>query len=109
MKNDLDFSKIIYRGRLIGVLNFNNMVPVNHLVVYPINLKFNPKDTSEERHYKELMIDQLTYCQQNQEAIIKKANKLYSMIASGKANGLLKKRCCDFIKLEEILKKKFQV
>ncbi|MCC8079696.1 MAG: type III toxin-antitoxin system ToxN/AbiQ family toxin [Oscillospiraceae bacterium] len=42
---------------------------------------------------------------QNQEAIIKKANKLYDIITSEKAGELLKRRCCDFLKLERALEK----
>ncbi len=55
--------------------------------------------------YKIMATKQLGWCQQNQDAIIKKANKLYLMIKSGKASGILRKRCCDFEKLEAVLRK----
>ncbi|MCD8308157.1 MAG: type III toxin-antitoxin system ToxN/AbiQ family toxin [Clostridia bacterium] len=105
MRNDVDFTKIIYNGQLIGVLNFNNMIPVNDTVVQPIDLNITKTDTPEDRHYKELLMNQQTFCQQNQDAIVKKANKLYTLITTGKANSYLKRRCCNFTKLEDVLAK----
>ena len=52
-----------------------------------------------------MAIKQLDWCQRNQDAIIKKANKLYKMVQSEKASGFLKKRCCDFRKLEVVMQK----
>ncbi len=105
MKNDVDFTKIYDGDRLIGVLNFNNMIPVEDTYTVVINLRSLKSDTPSERHYKKLAMKQLNFCQQNQDAIIRKANKLYKMIMSGKASALLKRRCCDFLKLEEVLEK----
>lgn len=105
MKNDVDFSKIIVNGKLIGILNFNNMIPVEDCFLSPINLKILPKDDAPTKHYKILAAKQLTFCQQNHIAIEKKANKLYSMIIFQKANHALKSRCCDFLKLEMVLSK----
>ncbi|MCC8061271.1 MAG: type III toxin-antitoxin system ToxN/AbiQ family toxin [Clostridiales bacterium] len=105
MKNDLDFTKIYDNNRIIGVLNFNNMIPVEDTYTTILNLRILPSDSPEERHYKKLAIKQLTFCQQNQDAIIKKANKLYTMVTSGKASIQLQKRCCNFLKLEKILEK----
>lgn len=48
---------------------------------------------------------QLDWCQRNQDTIIKKANKLYKMVQSEKTSSFLKKRCCDFRKLEVVLQK----
>lgn len=48
---------------------------------------------------------QLDWCQHNQEAIVKRANKLYAMMQSEKTSGFLKRRCCDFRKLEAVLQK----
>lgn len=105
MKNDVDFTKIIDNGKLIGVLNFNNMIPVEEICLNQLNLKIDSKDNASTKQYKKMAIKQLDWCQQNQDVIIKKANKLYSMIKSNKASHSLKRRCCDFVKLEEILKK----
>ena len=106
MKNDLDFTKMFAPdGKLIGVLNFNNMIPVRGDVIIPLDITVSKKDSPETEHYKLLTRNQLTYCQQNQDAIVRKANKLYRLITTGKANGLLRRRCCNFQVLEEVLDK----
>ena len=105
MKNDVDFSKIMDEDRLIGVLNFNNMIPVDESCIFPLNLKVGSNDDISTRKYKIMATKQLSWCRQNQDAIIKKANKLYLLIKSGKASGILRKRCCDFEKLEAVLRK----
>lgn len=103
MKNDVDFTKIMDEEKLIGVLNFNNMIPVDESCVIPLNLRITEKDDAAARNYKRMAIKQLNWCRRNQEAIIKKANKLYTMVQSEIAGGVLKKRCCDFKKLETVL------
>lgn len=106
MKNDVDFTRIFDGEKLIGVLNFNNMVPVAEQFLRPVDLKTRDGDDANTKHYKAMAAKQLTWCQRNQDAIVKKANKLYSMITTGEASGILKKRCCDFTKLEKVLEKK---
>lgn len=105
MKNDVDFTKIMDQEKLIGVLNFNNMIPVNENCIKALNLKITIYDDIQTKQYKKLAVKQLEWCRQNQESIVKKANKLYNMVLSGKANVSLKKRCCNFQKLENILLK----
>lgn len=106
MKNDVDFYKIFDPNNvLIGVLNFNNMIPVNNNVVTKLDLKIHAKDNVATKLYKKLAANQLNYCRQNQAAIISKANKLYTLITTGKPNIMLRKRCCNFSKLEETLAK----
>ena len=51
------------------------------------------------RPFLEVLYNQLAFCQNNQDAIIKKANKLYVMISESRANYQLRKRCCDFRQL----------
>ena len=106
MNNDIDFMKIYDDDKLIAVLNFNNMIPVNSSVIRPLIIKSSKIDTERDDHYKKLVRKQLSFCQQNQDAIVKKANKLYKLVVSGKANHNLVSRCCDFKKLEEILEKR---
>ena len=106
MKNDVDFTKIYDKNnKLIGVLNFNNMIPVRNDVICPINLKILKTDNPSDIHYKNMVINQITFCRHNQSAIIRKANKLYKMITQNTVNTLLKRRCCNFLKLEKILEK----
>lgn len=105
MKNDVDFTRIFDGERLIGILNFNNMIPVNERVITKLNLKISNNDTASEKAYKILCVKELDWIQKNQDAIVKKANKLYRMITTDQANNLLRRRCVDFIKLEKILNK----
>ena len=104
MNNDVDFSKIFNpKGKLIGVLNFNNMIPVRTDVIKRIDLKIHPNDDQSIKARKNIMINQLSACQRDQEAIARKANKLYKMVNGGEASHDLKKRCCHFKELEKVL------
>ena len=105
MKADRDFSKITDRdGKLIGVLNFNNMIPVNETVLRDLDLHAYPGDSPSLRAYKELMRDQLRWCNENRDLIHRKAAKLYEIVTEHpeSARGLVR-RCCDFKRLEQIL------
>lgn len=107
MKNDLDFSKILDKnGKNIGALNFNNMIPVDNSVISVININPNVNDNPKEKSYKELLNNQLDWCNDNIDNIIKKANKLYRFvtITPEKSRNLVR-RCCDFKKLEAVLQK----
>ena len=104
MKNGVDFHRILDAdGKLIGVLDFNNMIPVREDVLWEVDLKIHPKDAQEMKHYKNLMIDQLNFCRQNQDILIKKAEKLYKMVGRKNGSGPLKRRCLKWSKLEQIL------
>ena len=106
MKNDVDFHKILDGdGKLIGVLNFNNMIPVNEHVVEKIDLTICRNDSPSARRYKMLMIDQVNFCRKNQDIIVAKANKLYRMINRKNASGPLKRRCLNWNRLEEIIER----
>lgn len=52
-----------------------------------------------------MAVKQLDWCRHNQELIVKKANKLYLLIQSEKANSILTRRCCNFKKLEAVMQK----
>ena len=106
MKNDVDFTRIFDGEKLIGVLNFNNMIPVEDSLIRLLDVRPGIKDTDAEKAYKNLCAKELDWVQKNQDAIIKKANKLYRMIVSDIANRGLKKRCLDFKKLEAVLEKR---
>ena len=105
-KNSVDFSRIFDGDKLISVLNFNNMIPVEDQFIRKINLRILPSDTPPEIKYKHLCAKELDWCQKNQEAIIKKANKLYFLVQKENVSIMLKKRCNDFKKLEKVLEKK---
>ncbi len=72
-KNDVDFTRIFDGEKLISVLNFNNMIPVDDKFVRKIDLKPSKKDNPAQANYKKLCIKEITWCRKNQEAIVKKA------------------------------------
>ena len=113
-KNSIDFMRITHAvdknesgaPRIIGALNINNMLPIEDPLLLPIDLKASTHDSHKETAYKDLMKAQLSFCQQNQDIIIKRANKLYDIVVNHPdANRLLVKRCCNFKKLESILER----
>ena len=96
MKNSIDFHRILdSTGKVIGVLDLNNMIPVRSDVIQKIDIRINSNDSPTERHYKNLIIDQLTFCQKKQEIIVAKANKLYCMVEKKNASMQLKRRCLN--------------
>ena len=104
IQNEVDFHRVLdTKGKLIGVLNFNNMIPVRRDVVKKLDIKIHPSDSKAVKNYKALVLKQLTFCQQNQDVIVEKANALYKLIASKKAKKTLKERCLDWDKLEKVL------
>ena len=107
MKNDVDFTKMFdEQNKLIGVLNFNNMIPVDKSVLIPFNFEITKNDTPEQIHYKKMVKKQLNWCQKNQVSIVAKANKLYQISTeTPEKSRNLTRRCCDFLKLEQELKK----
>ena len=107
-KNDVDFTRIFDGEKLISVLNFNNIIPVDDIYITKIDLKPSPKDNSAQANYKKLCIKEIEWCRKNQEAIVKKANKLYYLVQKPNCSSMLKKRCNDFKKLEKILEKLLQ-
>lgn len=105
MKNYLDFSKITdNNNKLIGVLNFNSMIPVDESVLTVLDINIKKSDTPATSHYKTLARKELEWCRKNQDAIVSKANKLYKMVTeTPEKNRNLTRRCCDFKKLENEL------
>ena len=107
-KNDVDFTRVFDGDKLISVLNFNNMIPIEDVFVHKIDLRPSSKDDPAQFHYKKLCIKEIEWCRKNQEAIVKKANKLYYLVQKTNCSGMLKKRCNDFKKLERVLEKMMQ-
>lgn len=105
MKLRADFDKIIdKRGKLIGVLNYNLMVPVTDEQIQRIDLGKMRTDTPADKHYKDLCIDELTWCRRNQENIVNKANVLYNLCMEP-SDYKGKDRCLDYKKMEKICDK----
>ncbi len=94
MKNQPDFMKI-NRGEW-GVINFNNMIPVPFECLTKINPQIHASDSKQDISYKNLLSNQLSWCNSHKDAILKQADKLYHIITQGKAWGSLSERCCNF-------------
>lgn len=104
MKNDVDFHRVLdSKGKPIGVLDFNNMIPVREDVLQKVIIRIGPHDSEEIKRYKNLMIDQLNFCQHNQDIIIAKANKLYIFVNKRNTSRQLKQRCLKWSRLEAVL------
>ncbi len=101
MRSKADFDKIIDKhGKLLGVINYNLMIPVEDAQLIKVNLKSNKNDTAQEKHYKQLCIDELIWCRKNADTIVNKANCLYNLCIND-SNYKGKERCLDFQKLEK--------
>lgn len=104
MSNSIDFHRIEGAdGKLIGVLDFNNMIPVRQDVIRKIDVSITDQDDQAEKYYKNLVRDQISFCRRNQDILIKKANTLYKLIMEKKAKKTLRERCLNWKKLEIIL------
>ncbi len=110
-KSNVDFIKIFNEDikdekgvrKIIGVLNINNMIPVNSKVIKKQDLMIKKNDSIATKTRKHMLIDQINWCRNNSDMIVSRANKVYSMVTEtpGKSRSLTR-RCCDFKKLEEV-------
>jgi len=99
MKNSMDFSRIEVEGKIIGVLNFNLMIPIEEKQLQLIDLTIHKRDRENIKIYKRLCQQELRWCQENSETVCNKANVLYKKYISGEEfSG--RKRCLNFPKLE---------
>lgn len=77
MKNSMDFSKIEVNGKLLGVLNFNLMIPIEEEQLQHVDTIIFKRDRENIRYYKKLCAQELEWCQANSEVICNKVNVLY--------------------------------
>ena len=75
-----------------------------HSHFYYIGESCSKKDAASEKYYKQLCIDELTWCRKHSDIIINKANCLYKLCTQN-TNYKGKKRCLDFLKLESACEK----
>lgn len=94
MKSQIDFLKI--SGGEWGAINFNNMIPVYPSCLKKVEMKVLETDSKQDVAYKNLLANQLSWCNSHREIILKQAQKLYQTIVGGKAWGNLAGRCCNF-------------
>lgn len=100
MRNNIDFIKI--NDGKWGAININNMIPVPDSCVEKININQLSITLEKDKKYKELLINQITWCNSNKDLIYKKADKLYKLIANNKLHNSLVERCCNFKLLEKM-------
>ena len=98
LKNTLDLIKI-NNGEL-GVVNFNNMIPVTNNNYVPFDLNKKPKEKSE-KFRMELLKDQLRWLTANRKEINNKSKLLYNLYKNNKLPKNVRDRCCNFPLLEE--------
>lgn len=98
LKNTLDLIKI-ENGKL-GVINFNNMLPVtkNNYKIIDLNKK---TDNISEKHRLELLNKQSRWLNSHSKEIYKKLRLLYNLYIHNKLSDKVKNRCCNFPLLEE--------
>ncbi|MFR5985409.1 MAG: type III toxin-antitoxin system ToxN/AbiQ family toxin [Bacilli bacterium] len=97
MKNNIDFFKI--DNGTLGVINFNNMIPVykdNYDVI-----TLNKHNLSKGRkEYQTLLKKQLLWLNKNSDIVRKKSIILYNAYISGALYKNIYDRCCNFPLLE---------
>ncbi|MBO5478903.1 MAG: type III toxin-antitoxin system ToxN/AbiQ family toxin [Clostridia bacterium] len=94
MRKQKDLIKI--RNGELGVINFNNMIPIPSSRCQKIDIANMP-----DPKYKILLNDQVAWCNIHIDEIIQTAEKLYYLVCySDKPNTALRNRCCDFRLLE---------
>ena len=59
MRDKIDFKKIVYEGELLGVLNFNLMIPVEEAQLHKIDTVLRKHDNADTRKKKEWLIKEL--------------------------------------------------
>ena len=100
MRNSMDFSKIEVDGELLGVLNFNLMIPVDESLLQEIDVIIRKRDRKLITIYKQLCQKELEWCREHSEVICNKANVLYKKYIFGDPFAG-KERCLDFPKMEK--------
>ena len=82
--------------KILGIINFNNMIPVIDSAIIYFNIK-------EDSNYSLLKKEHI-YCVKHSEEILKKSKKVYNLVTKYKKESLVK-RSCNFKLLEEKAKK----
>lgn len=98
LKNKLDLIKI--DGGNLGVININNMIPVNKKSYELFDLNKKTNDVNEIKRIK-LLKEQLRWLNKNSLEVRKISKTLYNLYVNNKLPDNVKNRCCNFILLEE--------
>ena len=98
LKNTLDLLKI--NDGEYGVINFNNMIPVNknNYIEFDLNKKTDDKN---EMFRLNLLRNQLRWLTANRKEVMTKSKLLYNLYKNKKLPKNVEDRCCNFPLLEE--------
>ena len=99
MRDKIDFKKIVYHEELIGVLNFNLMIPVEDVLIQKIDTKIRKHDNADTRKKKELLIKELEWCNEHARDLTNTANVLYAKYVS-EEKFAAREQCLDFKRME---------
>ena len=105
MKNNIDIFKIVNKTQLLGVLNINNMIPVDNDNINCLEYKeieeYRKFDSDNKKiMYIKLLSMELNIINRNLQEIKESAKKLYQ-IKLKYPNEKISLRCCDFELLEQ--------
>lgn len=101
MRENITLRKIQDKdGKILAILNINNMLPIREEYITEINLKIKSTDSKSVKQWKKLCAKELDWCQANSDEIEHLANELYRKYCSGES---FKKRkiCLDYPALEK--------
>jgi len=98
LKNTIDLIKI--NNGTYGVINFNNMIPVTQSNYEEFNLNKKCNDEKEKQRII-LLKNQLRWITDHKKGIMTKSKLLPTLYKNNKLPNNVKKRCCNFILLEE--------
>ena len=98
LRNTLDLIKI--NKGIYGVINFNNMIPVNsdNYIEFDLNKHSSNK---KEMERIELLNNQLRWLTSNKKDVINKSKLLYKLYNNQKLHKNVMNRCCNFKLLEQ--------
>ena len=82
-------------GGKLGLLGFNNMIPVHEAALIAFDI-----DQEPDKQYAELLKRQASFINRNKADVLDHASQTYYSATSQK-NKLLLEICCDFKKLEK--------
>ena len=99
MRDKIDFKKILCNDVLIGVLNFNLMIPVEDEQIQRIDTKIRKHDNADTRKKKELLIKELEWCNNHARDLTNTANVLYQKYISNEKFSA-REQCLDFRRME---------
>lgn len=106
MKSHTDI--ILIDDGKMGIINLNDMIPVpkakKDKLLTEVEYKTNVNDGKEIVKYKNLIQDQINWCNKtdNKKIILKKALRTYNLYDKLPDNNKLKQRCCNFKNLEKM-------